>query len=254
MTEYAPSWNFAIGIARWHEQDKLANLKKFLLTKEQEIINAYVVNNDGGTGLGLDSVTSRFGNYNLFDFVEESADLKDFLNFLRISYLEFVHEDRTPIKNLNIVCWYNIIRNQQKITIHNHNSANYSYLSGNMHLGDYNTQTVYRNPYDPSVEYEFPNVKGGLTIFPSCVPHYASMFDGDDVRISIAFDLHIESYVPGTIRMLTSNPHLHSSQEFARWDQQKRLQALPFMTDEILQDLFQQSLLPKRLINDLHTS
>lgn len=254
MTDYAPSWNFTLGITKWNDSEKLKNLRSFLLKKETEIINSHTVNNDGGTGLGTDSVTSRFGNYNLFDFTNESAELQDFLTFLRTSYLEFVEEDRTPIKNLNIVCWYNVIRNEQKITIHNHNSANYAYLSGNMHLGDYDTQTTYRNPYDPSDQRVFPNVEGGLTIFPSALPHFANKYTGNDVRISIAFDLHIETYVPGTINFLNENPHLPKSQEYFRWQQQRSLRALPFMSDEILQELYNNTKQQQGLINDIHSS
>ena len=237
FTDYAPSWNFSLGFEQWADVEKVNKIKIFLLTKEQEIIKAYQTNNDGGTGLGLNSVTSRFGNYNLFDFISECPELKDLLNFFRTSYLKFVVEDRTDIKILNIVCWYNVVRKSQKISIHNHSSANDAYLSGNMHLNDYDTKTIYKNPYDFSLDYAFENKIGNLTIFPSCLPHYTSMYVDDDTRVSIAFDLHLELGEPNTIDKTFVNPNRFGSREYASWQKQKSLRAIPFMYPEIFAEI-----------------
>lgn len=190
MTEYAPYWNLSLGLERWTEFDKIDAIRNWLIANEDRI-KSLDVNHDAGTGLGDNSVTSRFGNYNLFDFSEELPELKDLLKFIRSSYLEFILQDKTDIFELEIVCWFNLLRKGETVNEHIHGAAHDSYLSGNMHLDDYNTQTYYKCPQEPNLVYNASNVKGGMTFFPSHMPHGATTHQEAGPRLSIAFDLRL---------------------------------------------------------------
>jgi ectoine hydroxylase-related dioxygenase (phytanoyl-CoA dioxygenase family) len=89
------------------------------------------------------------------------------------------------------MCWFNIIRPGEEIKIHKHGSGPDVYLSGNLHLDDYDTETFYLSPYDEQNGHALPNQKGGLTLFPSYVSHGATKYEGDSLRVSIAFDLRL---------------------------------------------------------------
>jgi len=218
-THYAPYWDVSIGTSKWQDFEKIDTIKKWLLNNEQRFIDEYPVMHDGNTGLGDESVTSRFGRYNLFDFANELPELNDLKQFLQFSYLDFVTLDHTPITDLYIVCWFNILKEGEEIKEHLHNSTFDCYLSGNMHLDNYNTLTKYKVPYERFTSHDFTNEKGGLTIFPSCILHWSDKHLENNKRISIAFDLRTE---------------------FGAKDAVKNLNARPFMSREIYQELMSQ--------------
>lgn len=187
---YAPQWDIPIGVSQWQEHKKIDIIKSFLLSKEQELLTKHKILDDARTGLSENDVTTRYGRYNLFDFADECPEINDLLNFLRDSWLSFIQQDVTEPYPLQILCWYNIIRKGQDIDVHRHAAGNSAYLSGNMHLDDYDTKTVYEYMEMPLT---IPNIKGGLTIFPSYVEHGVAEYKGDKPRVSLAFDLYIYS-------------------------------------------------------------
>lgn len=223
LTKYAPSWDFSIGLTQWKDsRDQINIIKNWLLDNEQRIINEYSVNFDGGTGLGDDSVTSRFGRYNLFQFSNELPELDSLLNFFRHSYLDFIKKDNSEFKETSIICWFNVVRNQQQIEKHHHGAGHDVYLSGNFMCDNYPTNTIYQCPFDVNVQLPVINQKGTLTIFPTCLPHYTTKYESDiEKRVSIAFDIRLNN--------LTGV---------------EDLTAIPFMNTQILEELE----------NDLHTS
>jgi len=193
LTKYSPSWDFSIGLTTWEDdRNYIKNIKEWLIDNEKKIINDYALNFDGGTGLGDHSVTSRFGQYNLFQFINKLPDLKKLLNFFQFSYLSFVKGDNAEIEDCEIVCWFNIVRNNQSINKHHHGAGHDVYLSGNFMCDDYPTQTIYECPFDSKVIFPIQNKKGNLTLFPTCLPHYSSTFESkNDCRVSIAFDIRL---------------------------------------------------------------
>ena len=202
LTEYAPTWNISIGHDTWPDSNKVDTIRKWLINNEDRIKESYPPLHDGSTGLGNDSVTSRFGEYNLFDFSNELPELNDLLTFMRKAYINFVHNDYTNKIDLAIVCWFNIVKDGQKIEEHSHCLDRDSYLSANMHLDNYPTKTIYRTPYLPVEEHAFENVKGGISIFPSYVPHKTTEYtSSSEPRVSIACDLRL----PETFKFYPNN-------------------------------------------------
>ncbi len=196
-TEYAPSWDISIGVASWTETLKIDTIREWLIKNEDRLKEMYPTIDDAGTGLGTNSLTSRVGKFDLFNFSNELPELNDLLNFLRHAYLDFVKIDYNNAQDLVLVTWINILKNNEEIKEHVHSSSSVSYLSANIHLDDYATSTIYRSPYDPYGENLFENIKGGLTIFPSYVPHKTTKHtDTARPRVSIACDLRIPHTVP----------------------------------------------------------
>lgn len=191
VTEFSPTWCIPFGFEQWTEVEKINNIRNWLIKNEKRILESLPAHHDGGTGLGNESTTSRFGMYNLFDFKEELPELNDLLTFFRIFYLQFINREMAEIRNVDIMCWFNILRKDEHIEEHSHDSSNSAYLSGNIHLDNYKTSTYYKNIFDKNVQFETDNTIGGATIFPSWVPHLTNKFDEDGLRLSIAFDLRL---------------------------------------------------------------
>ena len=202
-TEYAPIFDIPIGHAKFDEE-KTKIIKSFLLSKEQELIKTLPATHTAGTNLKKDSVTNRFGSYNLFDFIPECNELQDLFAFLQYNYIEFVNQDGCKVIDLDIVCWFNVLRKNEDISLHHHSAGNYSegYLSGNIHLDSYNTITKYLCPYDIQTVYPVKNLIGGLTLFPSWMLHSSDKHLEDKERVSIAFDLRPTSLNQDQVKKL----------------------------------------------------
>ena len=80
------------------------------------------------------------------------------------------------------------MRKGQHMNEHRHSSRFSGYLSGNMHLDNYQTTTTYKHLNN---WVELTNIKGGLVMFPSQLLHSTSTHIEKNERVSIAFDLHI---------------------------------------------------------------
>ena len=187
LSPYAPSFKFNLSRSIWDDDKKIEKLKKFLLKKEKAILEL-PYNNDGETGLGEDSVTTRYARYNLFDFIDECPELKDLWDFIQEHWYERIKRESTHAYKTKIVCWFNIMRQGEKMEPHRHASRFSAYLSGNIHLDNYHTITTYRH-LDTWIDIH--NVKGGLLMFPSQLIHEVDTYQDQNPRISIAFDLHL---------------------------------------------------------------
>jgi hypothetical protein len=191
-TEFTPSWNFPIYTDQWLEVEKIDKIRSWLLDREEEFIATFPYHHDGGAALGKDSVTSRHGLYSLFWFEKDIPEIMDLLKFIRESYVKFITEENAIPRDSYIVSWFNVARKDQDIKQHAHGADHESYLSGNIHLDTYDTYNTFISPYDDRSAFIRDNVKGGISIFPSCVPHYSSVYEGEEPRVSIAFDLRIK--------------------------------------------------------------
>jgi hypothetical protein len=207
-TPYAPHWNIPIGIGNWDDKNKIDIIKTWLIENESSIKDKYPAIHDGGTSLGLDSVTSRFQQYNLFDYINECPALEDLLNFIRRSWVEFVSQDNTPYLDLDIVCWFNLMHKSQQVAEHAHGAIPVGYLSGNLSLDDYHTSTLYRSPFTAHQYLPIKNTKGAITIFPSYVFHKSEEYtNAGAARLTVAFDLHI----PNTSDSVKKIPFMNKS-------------------------------------------
>jgi hypothetical protein len=197
-TFFAPEWDCYI-FESYIDQVNFIDLSKFILSKEEEILKLPLTRtsdnliNDGNTGLGENSTTVRFANYNVLNWENENIKLlKEFiLNF----HNEILNKLKLQIPNeLYIQCWANIMRNGEQIKPHLHTTDPTTYLGGHISVQCDNTSTHYMNPVnqinDPPL-YKIKNEVGKITLFQNNIPHYTDVHSSNVERITIAFDLTI---------------------------------------------------------------
>ena len=165
--------------------------------KEKEIIKNFPeTQNDGGTGLGPQSLTSKFLKFNIFNWKEEPCII--FQNFVRDEYKKFIsalkENDSQFVKEKNtyVAGWANVLRNGQKINEHWHSCTTNSYLGAHFCVSTSNTSTVYVNPFNRDDLIEFKNGPGKLLFFQNYMVHYTTEHKTDDERITLAMDIFTE--------------------------------------------------------------
>lgn len=197
LTEFAPVWHIPMWTAVYPNQQNIDIMRHWLEENESRLIQKYKnydVRNDGGTGLGLDSLTAQYNKFNLFQETTGIPEFEDLLKFIKIEYSNFMKEINCSHRSCYLYSWANVMRTGQTVDKHHHGATHYAYLSGNMHFDNYETITRYYNPYG-DVHYDFDNVKGGMTFFPSYLLHGTTQHLETKNRVSMAFDLLDKSYM-----------------------------------------------------------
>lgn len=189
QTPFAPSWDFSI--AEKIIKIDLESLADIILEKEKEIKDEFPASSDGNTGLGPNSLTSRYKHFNVLSWGYPVTDQlhKEIKKFHKQYYTQlFGKFEKVP--NLRIRCWANVMRRGEQIKKHWHAAHPYTYLGGHFTVTAGDTCTVYVNPMDDiGGVYRAENIPGKLTFFPNYIPHYTSIHREDFPRITIAFDL-----------------------------------------------------------------
>jgi len=189
QSPFAPTWDYTIGEKQIDIDCE--QLKNIILEKEKEIKEEFPASSDGNTGLGPDSLTSRFRHFNVLSWGYEVTDQlhEEIKKFHKQYYRSLFGAFATPPK-LNIRCWANVLRKGERIKQHWHSIHPHTYLGGHLTVTATDTKTIYVHPYDDiSRKYEAENVPGKLTLFPNYLPHYTTVNQYDSPRITIAFDL-----------------------------------------------------------------
>ena len=199
-TPFAPEWNYAM-FESVINNINFDNLENLILSKENEIL--HLPNtireqkvSDGYTGLGESSTTARFDKYNVLKWQHaEIEKIKENILYYHDLFLSRL-EISSP-KELYIQCWVNIMRKGEQIKPHIHSVKPDSYLGGHICVKSNNTATNYINPVnqinDPEI-YSSKNKVGKFTLFQNCIPHFTDVHNGENERITIAFDLSLTKY------------------------------------------------------------
>lgn len=193
---FAPQgrWVMAEEMINGVDYSKIASI---ILSKEKEIIESTQpskkTSQDGYTGLGPNSLTSRYESFNVFEW--DDTEIQKLRRLVKNNYLIFLDKLRLRRPKVWIQCWANVLRKGQKIEPHLHDVSPYSYLGGHVTVQCDKTSTVYINPpnqiTDPET-HESENKVGKLTLFQNSIPHYTSEHVGDTERITIAFDIVLD--------------------------------------------------------------
>ena len=181
-TIFAPVYKYFM----YQGEVDVKDIRDVILSKEEEVINSHEYKNDWNTGLGKDSMTSRSNSYNLLDW-EESDHIKDIIRNSHDNFVTTLNEDSWEDK-IYVQCWANVLRKGQAIKQHQHWNTRYTYLGGHICLDNYDTHTYYINPYNRK-SIDTKNEKGHVYLFPNWVEHYTDTYEGDDSRVTIAFDI-----------------------------------------------------------------
>ena len=168
----------------------LKRFSKQILKNEQKIIKKYPptdfnnIKSDGGTGLGYDSLTSRFYHFNVLKWFNTNQLKKE----IRKGYESYTKAKNTPIF---VQCWANVMRKGDRIKPHAHMDKNISSLhalSGHLCVKvDGSTNTYYGG--EP-----VRNLNGEMAFFPSTMTHWTDTYFGDGERITVAFDIYSEEW------------------------------------------------------------
>jgi hypothetical protein len=200
LTPFAPNYEYVIGETFLEDIDT-KKIAKFILSKEKEIIKKYKISDkskatvDAYTGLGSNSITSRYEYFNLFNFSDAEPELLKLKYKIKKTYNTFLTELKLAnwmLKPVYIQCWANVLRKGQQIKPHIHSVDPNCYLGGHFCVQAKDTSTYYINPtnqINTPEALKSPNIPGKLTLFQNSVPHYTDKYEGDSERITIAFDL-----------------------------------------------------------------
>lgn len=197
VSPFAPVYHyiFAENTIEGVDFNKVASI---ILEKEKLIINSTVPTSDAYTGLGDDSLTSRWKSFNIFAWNE--PEIEKLKTQIRFRYLEFLKAYNVPRSKIMIQCWANVLREGGEINPHIHSTGQWSYLGGHVTVQCEDTQTVYINPInqinDPEMYVSYNHV-GKITFFQHNIPHYTTPHYSKigAERITIAFDLSMEEFV-----------------------------------------------------------
>ena len=187
---FAPEFNYILLEGQCFTEDECLDIKEYLLYQEKYLLEKLKDKPalDGNTGLGENSITAKFPYFSVFDFNHKlvskikSSIVEHFNDILKISNLSW-HS------HLYAQSWFNVMRPGQKINFHAH-GVNEDILYGfHITISTEETSTIYHNPFDHRQTIDIPNKVGYITLFPNFIPHQTTVYNGSDVRISIAGDI-----------------------------------------------------------------
>ena len=168
-------------------------VSKIIKSKEKKIIcSSPKSSGDGNTGLGDNSLTSRFGYFNVLKWQEPDIQkIKDHIVDNVSKFYNRILQEKP--KDLKIQCWANVMRKGQQIKPHVHDTSNNCLLGGHICVDVDNTSTHYINPFkyfsgNNQETYSSKNEVGKITLFSDNIPHYTDKVISKD-RVTIAFDI-----------------------------------------------------------------
>lgn len=195
-TFFAPNWHFVMGEAKLDGLD-FKQIADYILVKEKEIVAEFpfegIKSIDAYTGLGPDSLTSRWRHFNVLSW--DHPEIQKMKEGIHKTYLEFLASFNAPRPNVWVQCWANVLRSGQEIGAHCHADGPWSYLGGHISVQCKGTQTCYMTTLDqinnPKI-YRSDNEVGKITLFQQCIPHFTTPHHDEHERITIAFDFILE--------------------------------------------------------------
>lgn len=184
-TIFAPQWDYVIFEGDISNLIEISALRQAVLDNEKSVIDKYKFTSDWGTGLGETSMTSRSDSYNLLSW-PEAENLKSCIRLMHDNFLSALNLPTG--QPLYVQAWANVLRKGQEIKQHQHWNSPYTYLGGHICIQQTNTHTNYVNPFTKE-NYSSINAPGKITLFPNWVEHFTDIHNGDQERITIAFDI-----------------------------------------------------------------
>ena len=206
-TFFAPEWNYFM-FESFLKDINFKDLSSLILTKKESILklpfSSKEGSEDGYTGLGKNSTTARYSNYNVLKWKDNK------IKKIKKQIIKFHNEiliimKQPPVNELYAQCWVNILEKGQKINPHLHTVQPNTYLGGHICVKCTNTSTKYINPINQINEpetYSSKNEVSKITLFQNNIPHYTDTHNSDSERITIAFDLSLEKLNENDIQLI----------------------------------------------------
>ena len=189
----APDWEFKFWSDNIFTIDECVEIKDYILKNETSILESFPnPETDGGTGLGINSLTSRFNFINIFSWNTKFAKKLKSKALLAANALLKEYQFNQPIYGQ---CWANVMREGEQIQPHWHSSFEHSFLGGHVSIQTNFTHTYYENPFNKNDIKSFLNLDGNLTVFPNYLVHWTDQVTSSEPRITLAFDLLTEDAI-----------------------------------------------------------
>lgn len=204
LTKFAPNLKVPLYKGTEGTDDFVDKLTAQLLDFEKQIVDEKLVSEVPKNAKDPYPHTQHWKQHSLFwdkpvlggehlKRFEMTPELEKMFHIIRKHYLLFLKELNYPRIKIYIHAWANVLRKGQWISLHHHQADEATYLSGTYYLTTVDTLLKLVNPIRIDQTDVFPTKKGSMILFPSYIPHESTVYDGDDLRISLAFDLSIES-------------------------------------------------------------
>jgi hypothetical protein len=202
-TPFAPNFRIPIYEHIKGDSDNLAKVTKYVLDLERKVISKEKLISDVPKSKEDPyQYTQQWKQHNLLDDIAPPADdgtvtrfpkdpsMEFLFKIIRRAYLEFLKETGHERRKVWVNCWANILREGEWITPHTHAVTPNAYLAGTVYLT--NTPGNFFI-YKEGSTFEVKPEVGKVIIFPSCLTHYSEKHEGRMPRISLAFDIVVES-------------------------------------------------------------
>ena len=192
LTPFAPSYAHYITDKRIFSEKECKEWNDYLLEQEPILLNKFTTSTgDGFTGLGDNSITSRYGHFNLlkFDF-HLVPKLKKAIHD-GIKTILSVSGNSNWQETLYANSWFNVLRREEGMNMHSHGYSKYTFYGFHVSINAIETITSYYHPIKFQTEaFHVPNKIGYLTLFPGFLPHGVTPNRYETPRISIAGDIY----------------------------------------------------------------
>jgi hypothetical protein len=161
----------------------------FLNKKECEVIKDFILENEERIkSLGPDeyygtSENSLTGRYNIYNFMYDMPGeiiLPKLKNLFKLNNVQY------PI---SIQSWANIFRKNENILMHRHtDNPNDNFICANLFI--WGNENIGTNFIINGEDINHKNNMGEIMFFPNYLYHYVNKNMEDNIRITMAFDIH----------------------------------------------------------------
>jgi len=191
LTPVAPDYAHYITEKKIFSEKECKEWNDYLLQQEPILLDEFRTSSgDGYTGLGDNSITSRYSHFNLLKF--------DF--YLVPKLKKAIHDGIKTIlsvsgnsnwqETLYANSWFNVMRQGESMNAHIHSYHKNTFYGCHVTINAHETFTSYYHPIKFREEaFHTPNKIGYLTIFPHFIPHGVSPNKYETPRITLAGDI-----------------------------------------------------------------
>ena len=191
LTPFAPSSAHYITVKRIFSEKECKEWNDYLLEQEPILLDKFRTSSgDGYTGLGDNSITSRYSHFNLlkFDFHLIPKLKTEILNGIKSILSISGNTDWQGILYAN--SWFNVMRQGESMNAHLHSYHKNTFYGFHVTINAFETFTSYYHPIKFREEaFHTPNKIGYLTLFPHFIPHGVSPNKYETSRITLAGDI-----------------------------------------------------------------
>ena len=191
LTPFAPDYKYYISEKKIFSEKECKEWNDYLLQQEPILLDEFRTSSgDGYTGLGDNSITSRYSHFNLlkFDFHLIPKLKTEILNGIK-SILS-ISGNTDWQETLYTNSWFNVLRQGESMNAHTHGFHMHTLYGFHLTINAHETFTSYYHPIKFREEsFHVPNKIGYLTLFPSDIPHGVSPNKYETPRITLAGDI-----------------------------------------------------------------